>query len=466
MAIDIIKGEQYAITGGNPNGGFLDVGAVVGEAADKVLKVVDKERAQAQVASNRRRVEAEKANRRISSYLSKMKSGSDIEGLNKEQNKVIKDFLVNKKNTYVQAANKLATMSPGDAGYMEQVDIMNSVNQDITNLSNISKTYKLNQKDLLEDYQENLLSMGDPLKLNQAASIYDPSAIFSLDENGSMIFDVNGQKIDYADFNNPAPKATSSATSILKLTDNVYNSSFKSGQALNQYKLANIRSQIEEVVGGNPDIARSLVMDKLLTNTPLAIDEEDYNDPDKLQTTLVNDIMEGILAASNKGVSDYNGKNGRTGIDSAYMGPDGAKFSRSYEKTKFKNGIEQDHYKGADGKMYYRPVGAPMEAYSLTPYTAETAAKLTGTSTPTKTDKPTETNTSTPMGDFDGSPINLNTNQPIEPPTQNQLMEIMGKYPQLSNESGGDYQKRIYFLYSQAMTNGEKDESGLYQLIK
>jgi len=325
MAIDIIKGEQYAITGGNPNGGFLDVGAVVGEAADKVLKVVDKERAQMQVASNRRRAEAEKANRRISSYLGKMKSGSDIEGLNKEQNKVIKDFLVNKKNTYVQAANKLATMSPGDAGYMEQVDIMNSVNQDITNLSNISKTYKLNQKDLLEDYQENLLSMGDPLRLNQAASIYDPSAIFSLDENGSMIFDVNGQKIDYADFNNPAPKATSSATAILKLTDNVYNSSFKNGQALNQYKLANIRSQIEEVVGGNPDIARSLIMDNLLTNTPLAINEEDYNDPDKLQTTLVNDIMEGILAASNKGVSDYKIQN-----------PSGPKGGKSFSSDDMK----------------------------------------------------------------------------------------------------------------------------------
>ena len=312
MAIDIIKGEQYAITGGNPDGGFLDVGAVVSEAADKVLKVVDKERAQGQIASNRRRAEAEKANRRISSYLSKMKSGSDIEGLNKEQNKVIKDFLVNKKNTYVEAANKLATMSPGDPGYMEQVDIMNSVNQDITNLSNISKTYKLNQKDLLEDHQENLLSMGDPLRLNQSASIYHPSAIFSLDENGSMIFDVNGKKIDYADFNNPAPKATSSATAILKLTDNVYSSSFRNGQALNQYKLANIRSQIEEVVGGNPDIARSLVMDNLLTNTPLAINEKDYNDPDKLQTTLVNNIMEGILAASNKGVSDYNSKNRNT----------------------------------------------------------------------------------------------------------------------------------------------------------
>jgi hypothetical protein len=309
MAIDIIKGEQYAITGGNPDGGFLDVGAVVGEAADKVLKVVDKQRAQSQVASNRRRMEAEKANRRIAGYLGKMKSGSDIEGLNKEQNKVIKDFLVNKKSTYVQAANKLATMSPGDPGYMEQVDIMNSVNQDITNLSNISKTYKLNQKDLLEDYQENLLSMGDPLRLNQAASIYDPSAIFSLDENGSMIFDVNGQKIDYADFNNPAPKATNSATAILKLTDDVYNSSFRSGQTLNQYKLANIRSQIEEVVGGNPDIARSLIMDNLLTNTPLAIDDENYKDPEKLQVTLVNDIMEGILAASNKGVNDYKIKN-------------------------------------------------------------------------------------------------------------------------------------------------------------
>ena len=377
MAIDIIKGEKYAITGGNPNGGFLDIGAVVGEAADKVLEVVDKQRTQAQVASNRRRMEAEKANRRIAGYLGKMKSGSDIEGLNKGQNKAIKDFLVNKKNTYVQAANKLSTMSPGDPGYMEQVDIMNSVNQDITNLSNISKTYKLNQKDLLEDYQENLLSMGDPLRLSQAASIYHPDAMFSLDENGSMIFDINGQKINYADFNNPAPKATSSATSILKLTDDVYNSSFRSGQALNQYKLANIRSQIEEVVGGNADIARSLVMDNLLTNTPLAIDDENYKNPDKLQTTLVNDIMKGILAASNKGVSDYAVKNQKTNPGGKLYG----NATKEFDPTTNQYIYISNPYRGSN---------APIRVESETEY-FDRINKEAGRNTSNKTDPPSST---------------------------------------------------------------------------
>ncbi len=312
MAIDLIKGEQYAITGGNQQGGFLDVGNIVGKAAKEVVDIQEKERAKVDAIVAKRMGQANQANRKIASYLNKMKSGADIEGLNANQNKVIKDYLVEQKNQYVEAANMLATMQPGDAGYTDYVDIMNQVNQNITNVSNNMKTYKLNQKDLFEDYNENLLSKGDPTRLSQAASIYNPEASFSLNNKGGLMFNVDGQEIDYANFNPPSAKATSTATALLKLTDQVYNKAFRSGQAANEYSSANLRMQIEDAIGSNPDIAKSLVMDGLLTNTPLKISEASFADPATLKNDLVNQIMNGIMAASDAGAKDYAIKNRNT----------------------------------------------------------------------------------------------------------------------------------------------------------
>lgn len=309
MAIDLIKGEQYAITGGNQQGGFLDVGGIVGKAAKEVVDIQEKEIAKIDAAVAKRKGQADQANRKIASYLNKMKSGADIEGLNADQNKVLKDYLVEQKNQYVEAANMLATMQPGDPGYTDYVDVMNQVNQNITNVSNNMKTYKLNQKDLYEDFQENLLSSGDPTRLSQAEYMYKPGASFSLNKKGGLMFNIDGEEIEYANFNPPSAKATSTATALLKLTDQVYNKAFRSGQAANQYSSANLRMQIEDAIGSNPDIAKSLVMDGLLTNTPLKISEASFTDPAKLKNDLVNQIMNGIMAASNAGAKDYAVKN-------------------------------------------------------------------------------------------------------------------------------------------------------------
>jgi hypothetical protein len=189
---------------------------------------------------------------------------------------------------------------------------MNQVNQNITNVSNNMKTYKLNQKDLYEDFQENLLSAGDPTRLSQAAYIYHPDTSFSLNKKGGLMFNLDGQEIDYANFNPPSAKATSTATALLKLTDQVYNKAFKSGQAANQYSSANLRMQIEDAIGSNPDIAKSLVMDGLLTNTPLKISEASFKDPTTLKNDLVDQIMNGIMAASDAGAKDYAIKNRNT----------------------------------------------------------------------------------------------------------------------------------------------------------
>jgi hypothetical protein len=238
-----------------------------------------------------------------------MQTGLNIQGLNDSQNKAIKDFLMEKKAKYVEAANMLSGMSITDDGYQDLVDQMNQANQDIINAANNLKAYKNNQVELFEDFNDNLLSAGDPIKLNQAASIYNPSATFSFKPNGGLMFETDYGQVDYSMFKNPAPKANKTATALLEITEKVYNGSFKSGQEVNQYQLSSLRSQIQDAIGGNQDVARSIVMDKLLTNTPLDISDEDFSDPSRLSSVLVDRLLEGIVSASKKGVSDNNSQN-------------------------------------------------------------------------------------------------------------------------------------------------------------
>jgi hypothetical protein len=50
-------------------------------------------------------------------------------------------------------------------------------------------------------------------------------------------------------------------------------------------------------------------MDGLLTNTPLKISEASFKDPTTLKNDLVDQIMNGIMAASDAGAKDYAVKN-------------------------------------------------------------------------------------------------------------------------------------------------------------
>jgi len=393
----LIQGELFAATGGLKDGGFLDVGSIVGAELEKANKGIQAGRERAAQLIKQQVAKAKAVDKQIAGYVNKMKSDVDLTGVSPEQQMVIQRYLIDQKNEYVKAANEIVNYSASDPEYLRYADIMNSVNNSFVNLSNTLKTYKANQAEFVDDFQNNRLSNGDLSRKKQAGEIYDPLTTFSI-ENGDFVFNTSdGTKVNFRDFKNPAEKAFKTATSIADISNRVY----KAGAKLNSTQASSIRLQLEEAFTTNPDALRSIATDGFFTGQPMAIDQEDLKDAeniDELQKLVIDQLMEGISASALQGYNDKQAKISPRGSSSTTLGPDGAKFSRSYEKTKFENGIEQDHYKGADGKMYYRPVGAPMEAYSLTPYTAETAAKWTGKTTPVKTDKPTDTESNSPTG--------------------------------------------------------------------
>ena len=157
----LIQGELFAATGGLKDGGFLDVGGIVGAELEKANKGIQAGRERARRLIKEQEVKAKAVDKQIAGYVNKMKSNVDLTGVSPEQQKAIQSYLVNQKNEYVKAANEIVNYSASDPEYMQYADIMNSVNNSFVNLSNTLKTYKANQAEFVDDFQNNRLSNGD-----------------------------------------------------------------------------------------------------------------------------------------------------------------------------------------------------------------------------------------------------------------------------------------------------------------
>ena len=303
-------------------------------------------------------IKAKAVDKQIAGYVNKMKSNVDLTGVSPEQQKAIQSYLVNQKNEYVKAANEIVNYSASDPEYMRYADIMNSVNNSFVNLSSTLKTYKANQAEFVDDFQNNRLSNGDLVRKKQAGEIYDPKTNFSI-ENGDFIFSTSdGKKVNFRDFKNPSEKAFKTATSIATIANTVY----KAGAKLNPTQASSIRLQLEEAFNTNPDALRSIAADGFFNGQPMAINQEALNNvenTDELQTIVINQLMEGISASALQGYNDKQSKiNQRSGSStSGYKSPE-TKYLTSTESPTGKAGNFAIYLpKDPNGKIKYVPIG-------------------------------------------------------------------------------------------------------------
>jgi len=353
----LIQGELFAATGGLKDGGFLDVGGIVGAELEKADKGIQAGRERARRLIKEQEAKAKAVDKQIAGYVNKMKSNVDLTGVSVEQQKAIQSYLIQQKDEYVKAANEIVNYSASDPEYMQYTDIMNSVNNSFVNLSNTLKTYKLNQAEFVDDFQNNRLSNGDLMRKQQAGEIYNPGTAFSI-ENGDFVFNTSdGKKVNFRDFKNPAEKAFKTATSIADISNRVY----KAGAKLNPTQASSIRLQLEEAFNTSPDALRSIATDGFFTGQPMAIDQEDLKDvenADELQKMVIDQLMEGISASALQG---YNDKQARTSTpsssSSAYKSPE-TKYLTSTESPTGKAGNFAIYLpKDPNGKIKYVPIG-------------------------------------------------------------------------------------------------------------
>ncbi len=294
----LILGEQYAITGGNQQGGFLDIAGAMQPAINRIDKIAaaqQRGRARARLLEQRK---IDATNQKVGKLLANMQSNIDLEGISPEQQKNITSFLSMKKQEYIDAANMIANYDVTDPQYMEYADIMQNVNNQFVALANNLKAYKQDQAAFITDGYENRLSNSNPNNVDQAAYMYDRSTPFDI-SSGNLIFNYNGEKINYSEYQKPTLKAFKTADSIMQMANKIH----KTKQKLSDYQKASIRLQLVDAFSQNPNALRSIVVDKLLTEDILDIDYNLYNDPSKtaeLQEEVINQIIGSLEDVANK----------------------------------------------------------------------------------------------------------------------------------------------------------------------
>jgi len=307
----LILGENYAITGGNKDGGFLDIAAAMRpgmEISEKVIAGVQKRKdAIAQQAAAAKQAEEQKiaaTNQKVGALLGQMQSNIDLTGISGDQQKNITEFLTAKKQEYIDAANAIAEYDVTDPEYMQYADVMQQVNNQFQALANNLKVYKENQTEFISDGYENRLSMANTGAVDQAAYMYNKSTPFTID-NGNLMFNYEGQSINYTDYKNPSLKAFGTADAIMKIANNVH----KTKQKLTDYQKSSIRLQLTDAFSQNPNALRSIVVDKLLTDGLLDIDYSVYSDPTKT-AELQDEVIKQLIGSMEKIANDsYNAAN-------------------------------------------------------------------------------------------------------------------------------------------------------------
>lgn len=303
----LILGEQYAITGGNQQGGFLDIAGAMQPAINRIDKIAAaQQRARARARSlEQRKIAA--TNQKVGKLLANMQSNIDLEGISAEQQKNITSFLSMKKQEYIDAANMIANYDVTDPEYMQYADVMQNVNNQFVALANNLKAYKQDQAAFITDGYENRLSNSNPNNVDQAAYMYDRSTPFDI-SSGNLIFNYNGEKINYSEYQKPTLKAFKTADSIMQMANKIH----KTKQKLSDYQKASIRLQLVDAFSQNPNALRSIVVDKLLTEDILDIDYNLYNDPSKtaeLQEEVINQIIGSLEDVANKSFEANQTKN-------------------------------------------------------------------------------------------------------------------------------------------------------------
>lgn len=298
----LISGEKYAVTGGNQQGGFIDIADTMSKPLQQASEGIEQVNRERQVKLQKEEAKAKAIDAKIGGYIGKMKSDIDLVGISAEQQASIRNFLLSEKAKYVEAANAIVNYSASDPEYLQLTEVMNGVNNSFANLANNIKVYKENQINFVDDFKNGVISNGDLVSKSQASTIYDPTEAFKI-EGGDLIFNVDGSDINFRDFKNPAGKAYKTADSIMKIANSLY----AKGQKLTPLQIQTVRNQLDEQLSTNPDSIKSLIADNLLASTRLDIDPDMVNnvaDSGELKELVLNKLLEGIQQTANAGYAE------------------------------------------------------------------------------------------------------------------------------------------------------------------
>ncbi len=205
---NLIKGAGFAASGGSNTGGFVDSSAVIEKNFAQAEKRIQIRQAKAEAAAQKKEVDARrkaaeaeriqaqnraelnKQKNKMASLQSQLRSNVDTAGLSSAGNlNAVKDFVVGKRNRYVEIASELSKMSPFDDKYAVLTSELNEVQTSIVNLAGDLKKYNTQQTEFIGDnFNSYLVTNGDKGRIESTKTFFDPNNVLSISDNGDASF--------------------------------------------------------------------------------------------------------------------------------------------------------------------------------------------------------------------------------------------------------------------------------------
>jgi hypothetical protein len=241
--------------------GFLDIGDAWAEGASKSAYTNN-----AFSTNNTAKLEVENKNKQIASkantIMSNMRSDIDFTGFDKDEIATMASFLIEGRRKYANAAKAISKMEDATSPeYMEQLNILQSVNNSFLNLKTQTDSFKKNKVAYAEDQYAGQISDGNIVGDNfAAANIFglagEGKPAMTIKEGGLIGYVSNGKDMLYNDMKLPFIKDY--ATANLIMTSN--KSFYSAGKKMDPYSKALYRNKLSEALT-SPESLRSIVYD-------------------------------------------------------------------------------------------------------------------------------------------------------------------------------------------------------------
>jgi hypothetical protein len=321
-----------------------------------------------QQAARQREAREQARNAKVESYIQALNANIDVTALTANDQKVVNEYLMGVKDEYAQAASTIAGLKPGTPEYMEQLDIMNGVKNSLGNLKGQLDGYQESKANYF-DSRKDQSAGNNSLQADNAAGIFTGETPFSIGAGGNLFFrGQDGTNMAYRDVKMPFKKDYKMAMQYNDLFTPIYNSG-----TYDSTKQKIFEDRIRAMVSANPDGMKSIIADNLSSFGNFENLKGLLDDPSKL-----NDITDMFVAQASTAArtAAANGKASKNPPNPSVtnLGPDGGEFSRSYLKTGFVGGIEQDIYIGRDGKRYYRKSNDNEAKWQTSPISGNSSA--------------------------------------------------------------------------------------------
>ena len=252
----------------------------------------------------------------INSYMSQLKSDISFRDLNAGSQNTMKSWLGSKRNEYAYAANQISKIQDASSPeYQQYADIMNQINNDISNLSDQVKAYKENKLAFVDMNEKDMWSAGNNPESNQQAQLIyglgDFTPPMQINGNGDLAFNINGNNVRFNDYKSPFLKDYKTATYITNQANTIYNS----GAKLTDAKRNTIRLGLEQQLA-DPNSLKSVI------SNDFTVDGLDFSNivfnPEDIAGTrsqVIDAILNGYDSVAATGYNEKQNKNGGSNVN-------------------------------------------------------------------------------------------------------------------------------------------------------